>query len=54
MFHSEEGEDGCTVSNNARLTGDQRAAEIVEGNIDDQAAHDQQQNGKNKVWFNIL
>ena len=40
----EAGEDGFTVGDNGRVTSNQRTAEIVEGSINDQTAHVQQEN----------
>ena len=38
------GEDGFTVGDNGRVTSNQGTAEIVEGSINDQTAHVQQEN----------
>ena len=44
----EAGEDGFTIGDNGRVTSNQRTAEIVEGSINDQIAHVQQENVVNK------
>ena len=41
-------ENGFTVGDNGRMTSNQRTAEIVEGSINDQIAHVQQENVVNK------
>ena len=44
----ETGENGFTVGDNGRVTSNHRTAETVEGSINDQIAHVQQENAVNK------
>ena len=44
----EAGENGFTVEDNGRVTSNHRTAEIVEGSINDQIAHVQQEERKHK------